>query len=226
MNKFPPSDSSQPMQRRLIIIGAGGHATSCADVACAAGYKHLVFVDRGKAGQELMGFPILDSVPEEDNEVHLLIAVGDNAVRERIYEEMTAQFPQARFPAIIHPAASVSSFARAGPGTVVMAGAVVGSRTRCGRCCIVNTRAAIDHVCVLEDFASLAPGAVTGGAVSIGERTAICIAAVIKHHIRVGRDSVIGACAYVNKPIGDQVIAYGVPARVMRQRQRGDPYLG
>ena len=39
----------------------------------------------------------------------------------------------------------------------------------------------------------------------------------------VGKDSVVGAGAVVTRPIGDRVIAGGVPARVLRQRGDGRP---
>jgi acetyltransferase-like isoleucine patch superfamily enzyme len=106
-----------------------------------------------------------------------------------------------------------------------MAGAVVNPGARVGAFCILNTNSSIDHDCILEDYASLAPGVVTGGGVVIGRYTAIGIRATVVHGVRIGEHSVIGAGATVLHDIPDHVVAYGTPARVVRNRQTGDPYL-
>ena len=106
-----------------------------------------------------------------------------------------------------------------------MPGAVLGPDTRVGEHCIVNTGATLDHDGVLEDFSSLAPGVSAGGNVSIGELTAVAIGAVIVHRIRIGKNCVIGAGSTVLADIPALSIAYGTPARVVRTRSPGDPYL-
>jgi acetyltransferase-like isoleucine patch superfamily enzyme len=106
-----------------------------------------------------------------------------------------------------------------------MPNAVVGPNTRVGRFCIVNTSASIDHDAAMADFSSLAPGAVTGGGVSIGRRSAVSMGAVIKHRVRIGDDCVVGAQSYVDKDLPDNVVAYGTPARSVRTRKAGDAYL-
>jgi len=77
----------------------------------------------------------------------------------------------------------------------------------------------------MSDFCSLAPAAVTGGNVKIGMRSAISIGAVIKHGITIGNDCVIGANSFLNKDLPHNIVAYGVPARKVRNRNIGDSYL-
>ena len=91
--------------------------------------------------------------------------------------------------------------------------------------CIINTNASLDHDSTLDDFSSLGPGVTTGGNVTIGERSAVSIGAVIKHGVKISQDVVIGAASYVNKDIDTQTISYGVPAKIIRKRKKGDPYL-
>jgi acetyltransferase-like isoleucine patch superfamily enzyme len=64
-----------------------------------------------------------------------------------------------------------------------------------------------------------------GGHVTIGELSAVSIGATIKNRITIGRHTVIGAGALVLKDIGDGVLAYGVPAHVVRPRRPDEPYL-
>jgi hypothetical protein len=82
--------------------------------------------------------------------------------------------------------------------------------------CILNTGPSLDHDNSMADFSSLAPAAVTGGGVSMGVCSAICI----------GDYTVIGAGATVLHDVPDRVVAYGTSAHVVRTRLPNDPYLG
>jgi len=105
------------------------------------------------------------------------------------------------------------------PGAIVMAGC------RLAACSLVNTRASLDHDSVLAEGASLAPGAVTGGRVSIGRRSFIGMGAVVTQGIRIGEDTVLGAGALLLQDLPDRVVAYGSPARVVRTRAVDEAYL-
>ena len=90
---------------------------------------------------------------------------------------------------------------------------------------LLGIRSSIDHDGVLGDHASLGPGATTGGTVRIGATTAVGLGANVIHGITIGDDTVVGAGALVLADLPDRVVAYGVPARVARSRQPGEPYL-
>ena len=87
---------------------------------------------------------------------------------------------------------------------------------------LINTGASLDHESVLEAFASLGPGAHTGGGVAIGQRSVIGLNAGILQGRNVGADSVIGAQSLVTSDIESGVVAVGSPARAIRTRQRED----
>ena len=74
----------------------------------------------------------------------------------------------------------------------------------------------------MDIFSSLAPGAILGGSVSIGDRSSLSISAVIKHGTSVGVDAVLGANSYLNMNLGGCCIAYGSPAKIIRQRVLGE----
>jgi acetyltransferase-like isoleucine patch superfamily enzyme len=106
-----------------------------------------------------------------------------------------------------------------------MAGAVVSNGCTLGRGALLGTNSSVDHDGRLDDFASLAPGAATGGNVRIGACTAVGLGASIVHAVTVGEHTVIGAGAVVIDDVPDLVVAYGMPARVARSRSAGEPYL-
>ena len=93
-----------------------------------------------------------------------IVAIGDNFQRRAMTERLAALVPSFAPVTAIHPSAVVAADATLGPGTVIMPGAVVVSGCRLGRGCLVNTLASLDHDGVMEDYASLAPGAVTAAA--------------------------------------------------------------
>lgn len=211
----------------MIIFGAGGHAVSVAETVLASGHRIDCFVDEDPTFGELLGYPVVSQIPDEfdPQSGSIVIAIGDNAARQAVWTRLSQQFGIDCFPTVIHPSASVSDLAVLGAGSVVLQGAIVGSKATAGLCCLLNSGSIVEHEALLGDFASLAPGSMTGGRVSIGARTAVGIGAVIKHGVAIGSDSVVGAASYVPKDLPANVVAYGTPARIIRPRATGDSYL-
>lgn len=201
----------------LIIFGAGGHATSVGDVAIAAGFTISSFVDPYKAGETLLGIPVIGAFSGDPQDHLFCVALGDNQGREKSRAGEAAVAPVDRFPALIHPAASVSAFAKIGHGSVVMAGARIGPNSTIGDFCVINTRAALDHDCHVGDFAMVAPGAVTGGFVKIGRASTVAIGAVVRNDLTIGANTILGAGSYLNKNLPANCIAYGSPAKIVKQ---------
>ena len=107
-----------------------------------------------------------------------------------------------------------------------MSGAIVNADAKVGKFCILNTKSSLGHDSVLEDFASLASGVTIGGNVKIGHSSAICLSASIIPGVVIGKNTVIGTGAIVLKSVGDNLIAYGNPAKVIRERPSDGKYLG
>ncbi len=209
----------------IAIWGTSGHAMVVADVVRLAGeYEIAGFIDDlgpDRPGTSFCGAAILggrEQLPRlKDRGVeHLLIAVGDCRLRLRLAEIGRKHgFLPAR---AVHPGATVADDVTLGPGTVVMAGAVINSACHIGENVIVNTSASVDHECVLEDGVHICPGAHLAGVVHVGRATHLGIGSAVVQQVRIGAGSLIGAGAVVVDDIPDEVIAYGVPARVVRRQ--------
>lgn len=213
--------------RKVIVLGAGGHAVSVAEAVTAAGYSLTAFVSARDAGRVLLGIAVLDAIPSEHirDGGAVVLAVGDNYSREQEWQRLTAVVPEEQLPAVAHPSASVSRFASVAAGSVIMQGAVVGSGASIGIGCLLNSAAVLEHECEMGPFSSLGPSATTGGRVRIGTRTALSIGSVVKHGVVIGDDTVIGAASYVHTDVPPRVVAYGTPARVIRTRDPDESYL-
>lgn len=209
----------------LLILGAGGQARVVADIATALGHRRLLFcaADLPEPTRRL-GHPWQPRPPDHWQGSYV-VAIGDNARRAANDAAFRAAHAAARAISLVHPAAVVSPAALLGAGTVVMAGALVGTGSRVGCGAIINSGASLDHDGLLGDFTSLGPAACLGGGVHLGEASAVCLGARVLHGIRIGADVVVGAAALVLHDLPDGCVAYGTPARVVRRRRRGDPYL-
>lgn len=156
---------------------------------------------------------------------HAVIAMGDNATRERVALELAGAWPEIRFAVIVHPSATVSPSARLGDGTVVLPGAVVHVDAVVGQHCIVNTRASLDHDGVMGDFSALAPGATLSGNVAVGRGAWVGAGAVVIHGKKIGEHTVVGAGAVVVRDLPPLVVAYGSPAKPVRARTADEKFL-
>ncbi|WP_166786709.1 acetyltransferase [Jeotgalibacillus salarius] len=218
------------MIKELIVIGCGGQAKVVVDlVEQLHSFQIIGFFDDYKIEPEFMGYPVLGKVEDikKYNGIYYggIVAIGDNWSRKKIVRRIQEMDPKFRYVTLCHPEAIVSQRAEIGEGTAVMAGAVVNTDVKVGHHCIINTLGSVAHDCVVGDYASVGPGAHLGGHVQIGEHSAISIGARVLHGITIGQDTIIGAGATVTHHITDRVIAYGVPAKVIRSREKDEPYL-
>lgn len=200
--------------RPLILIGAGGHAKVIAAACIAAGREVRGLLDDGKAGQELLGLPILG--PIADASKHLdcsfVVAIGDNRTRQALAARLeSCSWTQP----LVHPRAFVDPDAKLSPGTVVMAGAVIQPGVQAGPHSIFNTGSTVDHDCRIGAFAHVCPGVHLAGGVTLGEGAMMGCGSCARPGASVGAWSVAGAGAAVVSAIPDGVVAVGVPARPM-----------
>lgn len=213
-------------------MGASGHARMIADAIRASPDQVLVaFCDESSTASEFLGHPVLEgeralrAVLAEDSGLRLVVGIGDNWTRQQLVESLEEAEYTTSFARVVHPSAVVANDVSIGVGSVIAAGTVLNSGTWIGGHCILNTSASVDHDCRIDDFATVAPGAVLGGGVHAGQRSVVSLGANVIHGISVGVDSVVGAGSVVLHDIPERVVAYGVPARIIRSREPWDPYL-
>ena len=199
------------MNKKIMIIGGGGHAKVIIDCIRAAGDKpEGILDDRITPGTTVLGVPVLGRTDrwKEYAQHDFVIAIGHNGVRARIAESM-----QVNWYCPVHPQAVVSEYAVLGQGTVVMPGAVVNAGARVGAHCIVNTGSVVEHDCELGDYVHISPKAALGGTVTVGMGSHIGIGAAVRNNISVCGSCVIGAGTVVVKDITEPGTYIGVPAR-------------
>jgi UDP-N-acetylbacillosamine N-acetyltransferase len=208
----------------IVIWGTSGHARVVADILRQTNaYRIHGFLDNvnpGLRGSSFLGAPVLGGTEALDTLLaigvrHLILAFGDCRARLRL----SAQIQRSGFELgeAIHPRAVIASDVQVAPGAVIAAGAVVNPGSILGESVIINTLASVDHECVIGNGAHISPGVNLAGRVTVGMGTWIGIGAKIIDGIKVGNGAMIGAGAVVTSDIPDHVLAFGVPARVIRK---------
>ena len=214
------------MRAKLVIWGASGHARVVADILRLAGQFEIVGllddVDPKHRVSPIADLMVLGDGTKLDElkrsgVTHVLVAIGDCSARSRLAE--LARNKGLQLARAVHPQAVIAHDAQVGEGTVIAAGAVVNSGANIGANVIINTGATVDHECNIAAGAHIGPGVRLGGRVAVGEGTWIGIGATVIDRIQIGAYTIIGAGAVVTKEIPANVVAYGVPARVIRKME-------
>lgn len=203
---MPPSTNAG-----LILLGAGGHAKVAAAAALAAGWTVRGFLDDYKAGESLLGLPVLGGTEawRDHPGCVFLIAIGSNEARRRLAAELECPWA----PPLVHPRAWVDPHAELGEGTIVMAGAMVQPGAAAGRHAILNTSCSVDHDCRIGDFCHVCPGCHLPGAVVLEEGAMMGAGSCARPGVTIGAWTTVGAGAAVVSHLPPGVVAVGVPAR-------------
>jgi sugar O-acyltransferase (sialic acid O-acetyltransferase NeuD family) len=214
-----PAASDRCGDRRVHVIGAGGHAKVVIASLESAGWMIDGLYDDDPAlwNARVLGHRVAGPVSRLASRAGLsaVIAVGDPATREQIARRLPLRWITA-----VHSAAMVHASVQLGEGSVVFAGAIVQPDAVIGRHVVVNTGASIDHDGRIGDFANIGPGARLAGGVCIGERCDIGTGSVVIPQVEIGDDSVLGAGSVAIRSLEEGVVAVGAPARVIRLAHR------
>ena len=205
------------MNKPLIILGNGGHASVLMEVLLVQGEKVLGFT-APSAEDNHFGLSYLG--PDEmiynyqPTEVELVLGLGmlkPSSIREKVFIHFKAKGYS--FKSIIHSSAIISPSAKLSEGVQIMAGAIIQTCTTIADNTIVNTGAMIDHDGQIGAHVHIAPGTKISGAVQIGKSTHIGTGTTIIQGIHIGEKCLIGAGSVVVKNIADNVKVFGVPAK-------------
>ena len=199
---------------KVLLQGGGGHAKVVLDVLLGEGIVVPALVDAKFTG-DMFGVPRMKEYdPTFERDAFVIVAIGDNAIRKRVAESTKHAFANA-----IHRSAIISSSVTLGLGNMILHGAIVQAQSTIGNHVIINTGAQLDHDCIVEDYAHIAPRVVLCGNVSVGEGTLIGAGATVIPGKKIGKWATIGAGAVVVKDIPDFAVAVGHPARIIKVKR-------
>lgn len=154
---------------------------------------------------------------------HFIAAIGGEHGFARVFaSEVLAGKGLAALPVICetstrHPTAEV------GTGVQLMARSHVGLFSALGDYAIVNTAAIIDHDCHIGRGVHVMGGCALASYVSVDDYASIGTNATVLPHRRIGEGAFVGAGSVVTRDIPPWCVAFGSPARVVRERRPPTP---
>jgi sugar O-acyltransferase (sialic acid O-acetyltransferase NeuD family) len=207
----------------MLIIGAKGFAKELLQIFTDLNQLNgLAFFDDINKEEILYNrFKILKSSNEvseffKNYSTDFTIGVGNPALRHHLYKRFLSL--GGNFTSTISLKAIIGSYdVRIGQGSNILDHAIFSNSSTVGIGCIIYYNVTITHDCVVGDFVELSPGVTLLGASSIGSFTHIGANATILPKVKVGSNVIIGAGAVVNRDIPDNVVAVGVPTKIIKK---------
>ena len=197
--------------KKIILIGAGGHAKSCLDVILLTKkFKILGFIDTKKK-INLLNYKVLGNdkhlkrIKKKSLNLHVSLGFIKSPVKRiKLFNEFKKL--NFKFPVIISPKAQVSKKSIILDGTIVHHHAVINFGAQIGYNNIINTSAIIEHGVKIGNNCHVSTRAVVNGEVNVKDNTFIGSGAVIREGIRVGKNCFIGMGQIVTKNIKDNSV--------------------
>ena len=210
------------VQNALVLFGAGSQVFVLEDIARMNDFE-IVGIMNDTAPDPLTEFPVEVVVGDRDirawlsktsHSLHYAISIGNHHGRARVQRHYYLRDLGLKPAHLQHETAFVSSGCQMGQACQLLAFSFVGARANIGDCVILNSKASVDHECILHDGVHVGPGATLAGRVIVGKNTFIGSGAVVCPDVEIAPNSIIGAGAVVNRSLTVSGTYMGVPARL------------
>lgn len=211
--------------KEIYALGVGHGTPLFIELAEACGYKvvGLYHYNDERTGEFVHGYPILGSFSELYNEgiiaKNFVLTMGDMNIKKNV-SQIILNFG-GNIPTLVHPSAIISKFSNISDcGVLICSHCEIHNDTEIEEGCVMWPQAIVGHDCVIKKYVFIGPKAYIGAYTEVNERAfigqcSVLISAKVNH---VGFNTLVGAGALVTKPLPDNVVAIGSPARVIKQR--------
>lgn len=202
-----------------VVLGAGGHARSMLALLAACGKSPAGCIAPAAPASNwpidcpwLGSDEALDSLdPSKVVLVNGVGSVGDTSRRRIIFDSACARGFD--FPLLVHPSAIIAQGVTLGNGAQVLAGVILQSGVTVAKNVLLNTGCIVDHDCVIDCHAHLAPRVTLSGGVKVGAGAHLGTAATVIQGITIGAGAIVGAGALVTRDVPPGTRVVGVPAK-------------
>lgn len=150
---------------------------------------------------------------------NIILGVGTATVKKRVYDffNTSHNINTTQLKNIIHPKSTISKLATIKNGLYIGPGSIISPYVLISDMVTINRGVTIGHHSSIGRGCSINPGVNIGGITKIGDYTTIGIGSNIFDNISIGSNTIIGAGSIVTKSIPDNVVAYGSPAKIIKE---------
>jgi sugar O-acyltransferase (sialic acid O-acetyltransferase NeuD family) len=206
---------------RVYLLGAGGHARETLCIYRDVGRIDDIagcLVDKGcNLSATVHDKPVLllDELTRLPEDTHLLAAIG-SPLRRKMIGRAVALVADIAFDTVIHPSVVCSDYVKIGVGVTVAAGCVLTTEVSIGDHVILNVGVLIHHDVSVGAYTTLSPRVTICGRVSVGEGCVLGTGCTVMPGVRIGDGAYVGAGSLVLSDVPPRCLAYGSPARVVK----------
>ena len=202
----------------LVIVGCGGHAKACSEVAGSLEREVLFIVGVPGCSSEILGIPVLQEaealaqLPKLGVD-EIFVALGDNSLRRKVTDKWEKL--GFKITTLVSPSASLSPSAMIGKGVVLMPHSSAGASTVIGPGVIINTGAIIEHDSRVGEFSHIGPGSILAGGVFVGDEVLVGAGTVAIPRVVIEGGITVGAGSTVVADLLNAGTYVGSPARLI-----------
>lgn len=210
--------------RKLLLIGGGGHCKSVISSLNAKEYSDVGIIDPSLCiGTKVMGIKVIGNdhdLPALKKEGYRFAfismgSIGETSLRRKLYTE--ALHLGFQMVNIIDKTAVLDNTVKMGNGIFVGKNAVINTESEISNGCIINTGAIIEHECFIGKFTHVAPGAVICGDCYIDDDVHIGANTCIKQGIKIEKGVMVGMGSVVINNVLKQMKIFGNPANTTKR---------
>lgn len=214
--------------KRIAILGAGGQAREILWLIRDINREHPTY--------EFLGYIVNDvsKLGKYDTREHLLgdeswlqtnrdqvdclaIGIGTPAVRGKVADNLTQQFPEIEWPALIHPQSVLDrETCILHPGALLSAGAICTTNITLGPFSLVNFGSTVGHDTQIGKACVVNPGANISGGVVVEDGVLVGTGAQVLQYLCIGAGATVGAGAVVINDVAAGSTVVGIPAKPIR----------
>jgi len=210
--------------KNVLIVGTGGMAKVYYDILKDSNGVYIIgFADdnESKKDKKYYGKKIyvpISIIKEKFtnlNEKYFVVTIGNTRNRRNIFSRVKSYgFKPIN---VIHKNSYISTLAKIGVGNLIEAGVGINPGVEIGDNCIISLNASIGHDVKIGDNVHIAPNVSLGGNAVLNDCVDMGLNSCVLPNVRIGKNTVIGAGAVVVEDIPENVVAVGVPARVVKK---------
>jgi len=185
-------------------------------------WSRIVFIDDADLGESIDGIEIFSfenfCTEFKTNEAKICIAIGEPVVRANLYKKAKTHAYQ--MASLVHPSVFIPTSTRIGEGSIIFVGSFISCNVVIGENVLIQAHVNVGHDCIVDNDSVISGLVNIAGNCKIDHQTYIGLSACIKENTRIGANTIIGMGSVVVKDIPDNIVAFGNPAKQMKNNDK------